>query len=85
MAAMTLAEVYPHYVTKAEKKGHSERELLEVISWLTGLSKADIDHHLDAESTFEDVFVEAELNPNASLITGVICGVSVEEIENPLT
>ena len=85
IASLTLAEVYPHYVTKAEKKGHSERALLEVITWLTGLSKADIDRHLDAASTFEDVFAEAELNPNASLITGVICGVRVEEIENPLT
>ena len=66
IAALTLAEVYPHYVTKAEKKGHSERALLEVITWLTGLSKAEIDRHLDAESTFEDVFAEAELNPNAS-------------------
>ena len=84
MAALTLAEVYPPYVTK-EKKGHSERELLEGITWLTGLSKAEIDRHLDAESTFEDVFAEAELNPNASLVTGVICGVSVEEIENPPT
>ena len=70
MASLTLAEVYPHYVTKAEKKGYSERELLEVIAWLTG---------------FEDVVAEAKLNPNASLITGVICGVRVEEIENPLT
>ena len=85
IAALTLAEVYPHFVTKAEKKGHSERALLEVITWLTGLSKIEIDRHLDAESTFEDVFAEAELNPNASLITGVICGVRVEEIENPLT
>ena len=84
-ASLTLAEVYPHYVTKAEKKGHSERALREVIAWLTGLSTADIDRHLDAESTFEDVFAEAKLNPNASLITGVICGVRVEEIENPLT
>ena len=85
MAALTLAEVYPYYVTKVERKGHSERALLEVAAWLTGLSRADIDRHLDAASTFEDVFAEAELNPNASLITGVICGVRVEEIENPLT
>ena len=85
MAALTLVEVYPHCVSKAEKKGHSERALLEVITWLIGLSKADIDRRLGAQSTFEDVFAEAELNPNASLITGVICGVRVEEIENPLT
>ena len=80
-----MAEIYPHYVTKVEKKGHSERELLEAVTWLTGLSKAGIDRHLDAESTFEDVFAEAEPNPNASLITGVICGMHVEKIENPLT
>ena len=85
MAGLTLAEVYPHCVSKAEKKGHSESALLEVITWLIGLSKADIDRRLDSQSTFEDVFAEAELNPNASLITGVICGVRVEEIENPLT
>lgn len=85
IATLTLAEVYPHYVTKAEKKGHSELEPLEAVAWLTGLSKADIDRHLDAESTFEDVFAEAEPNPNASLITGLICGVRVEKIENLLT
>ena len=64
---------------------HSELALLEVITLLTSLSRTDIDRHLDAQSTSEDVFAEAELNPNASLITGVICGVRVEEIENPLT
>jgi len=85
MAARTLAEVYPHFVSKAERKGHSERALLEMITCLTGLSKANSGRHLDAQSTFEDGFAEAELNPNASLITGVICGVRVEEIENPLT
>ena len=85
MAALTLAELYPYCVSKAEKKGHSERALLEVITWLTGLSKADIDRHLNAQSTFEDIFAEAELNPNASLITSVIRGLRVEEIENPLT
>lgn len=85
MAALTVASVYPHYVTKAEKKGHGEDQLLEVIEWLTGLSKADVERHLADESTFETFFSEAELNPNAELITGVICGVRVEEIENPLT
>lgn len=85
MAALTVASVYPHYVTKAEKKGYGEAELLEVIEWLTGLSKADVDRHVADESTFEAFFAEARINPNAELITGVICGVRVEEIENPLT
>ena len=85
IAKMTFASIYPHYVTKAEKKGYGEAELLEVIEWLTGHSKADVDRHVSDESTFEEFFGEAELNPNAELITGVICGVRVEEIENPLT
>ncbi|MEO0492757.1 MAG: DUF2200 domain-containing protein [Actinomycetota bacterium] len=85
MAALTVASVYPHYVTKAEKKGYGEGELLEVIEWLTGHSKADVERHVESGSTFEAFFADAELNPNAELITGVICGVRVEEIENPLT
>ena len=85
MAALTVASVYPHYVTKAEKKGYGEAELLEVIEWLTGHSKADVDRFVADDSTFETFFAEATINPNAELITGVICGVRVEEIENPLT
>lgn len=85
MAALTVASVYPHYVTKAEKKGYGEAELLEVIEWLTGHAKADVDRFVADESTFETFFAEATVNPNAELITGVICGVRVEEIENPLT
>ena len=85
IAKMTFASVYPHYVTKVEKKGRSEEELLQVIRWLTGFTKAQVRKHITKESTFEDFFGAAKLNPNASLIKGVICGYRVEEIENPLT
>lgn len=79
-----FSSVYPHYVTKVEKKGRTKEELHEVISWLTGFDDAALQRHLDAETTFEDFFVEATLNPNARLITGVVCGVRVEDIEDPL-
>ena len=82
---LTFASVYPHYVDKVVKKGRSEEELLQVIRWLTGFTKAQIKKHIKKKSTFEAFFDDAELNPNASLITGVICGYRVEEIENPLT
>lgn len=82
---MSFASVYPHYVTKVVKKGRTETELRTVISWLTGLDDADIDVQLAAKSTFEHFFTAATLHPNASLITGVICGYRVEDIENPLT
>ena len=79
-----FAAVYPHYVTKVEKKGRSVAELDEVIEWLTGFDEAALKHHLDDGTTFGDFFAEADLNPKASLITGVICGMRVEEIEDPL-
>ena len=82
---MTFASVYPLYVNKVEKKGRTEQELLQVLKWLTGFTKAQINKHIKKESTIEAFFDDAELNPNASLITGVICGYRVEEIENPLT
>lgn len=85
IAQMAFALVYPHYVTKVEKKGHTEAELLKVIRWLTGFTKAQVQKHIRKESTFEEFFAEATLNPNAPLITGVICGHRVETIENPLT
>ncbi len=85
IAKMTFASVYPHYVNKVERKGRSEQELLKVIRWLTGFTKAQLDKHIKQESTFEAFFKAAKLNPNASLIKGVICGYRVEEIENPLT
>lgn len=85
IAKMTFASVYPHYVTKVEKKGRTEEELHQVIRWLTGLTKAQIKKHIAQQSTFADLFDAAELNPQASSIKGVICGYRVEEIENPLT
>ena len=82
---MTFASVYPHYVTKVEKKGRTRKELHEVIEWLTGFDDRRIAKHLTEQSTFKEFFEHATLNPNAHLITGVICGYRVEEIENPLT
>lgn len=81
---MSVARVYPLYVTKLEKKGRTTAELDQVIEWLTGFDEADLRQHLAEETTFEDFFDEATLNPNAPLITGVICGMRVEEIEDPL-
>ncbi len=85
IAKMSFATVYPLYVAKVEKKDRTETELRKVIQWLTGFTKAKLDRHIKQGSTFETFFAEAELHPNASLITGVICGYRVEEIENPLT
>jgi hypothetical protein len=82
---MTFASVYPYYVAKVEKKGRSRAELHQVITWLTGYSEEEIHKHIDENSTFETFFTQAHLNPNAHLITGVICGYRVEAIENPLT
>ena len=81
---MSVASVYPHYVTKLEKKGRTEAELREVVEWLTGFDESELDGHLEAGTTFEQFFAEARLNPGASSITGVICGVRVQEIEDPL-
>lgn len=85
IARMTFSSVYPHYVTKVEKKGRTEGELHEVIRWLTGFTDARIKKHIDKKSTFEDFFADATLNPNAELITGTICGYRIEDIETPLT
>lgn len=82
---MTFASVFPLYVNKVEKKGRTEQELLQVIKWLTGFTKAQINKHIKKGSTIEAFFDDADLNPNASSIKGVICGYRVEEIENPLT
>ena len=79
-----FASVYPHYVTKVERKGRSRAELHQVIEWLTGFDDAALARHLEAETTFEDFFAEASLNPHVSAITGVVCGVRVEDIEDPL-
>ena len=82
---MPFASVYPLYVEKVAKKGRTEQELREVISWLTGFDGAALDAHIAAGTTFEELFAEATLAPGSSLITGVICGVRVEEIDDPLT
>ena len=82
---MTVASVYVHYVAKVERKGRTTAELDRVIEWLTGFDDAALKAHLDGGTTFEDFFAQAELNPDASLITGVVCGVRVEDIEEPLT
>ncbi|MFN8167682.1 MAG: DUF2200 domain-containing protein [Candidatus Nanopelagicales bacterium] len=80
----SVASVYPHYVAKVERKGRTQAELDEVIEWLTGYDDAQLAHHLEAGTTFEDFFAGAHLNPNASLITGSVCGVKVQEVEDPL-
>lgn len=85
IAALTFAAVYPHYVTKVERKGRTQEELHQVIRWLTGFNDKALQKHIDDKSTFEQFFKKAKINPKAHLITGVICGYRVEEIENPLT
>jgi len=84
-AAMTFSSVYPHYVAKVERKGRTKEELHQVIEWLTGFKEANLTELIDTKATFLQFFQKAKLNPNAHLITGVICGYRVEEIENPLT
>lgn len=85
MAKMTFASVYPHYVTKVERKGRTKEELHQVIEWLTGFDHAQVQYLMENNVNFETFFQNATLNPNAHLITGVICGYRIEEIENPLT
>lgn len=83
--AYTFASIYPHYITKVEKKGRTKEELDEVLMWLTGYNKKSLQQQIDQKSTLEDFFAQApEINPNASKITGVICGYRVEEIEDKL-
>lgn len=82
---MTFASVYPHYVTKVERKGRTKEELHQVIRWLTGFTDKKLHELIAKKVTFEVFFKGAELNPNAHLITGMICGYRIEEIENPLT
>lgn len=82
---MAFAGVYPHYITKAEKKGRTKEEVDEVIQWLTGYTKAGLKKVLDNKTNFEDFFNQApKMNPNASKITGTICGYKIEEIEDPI-
>ena len=80
----SVASVYPLYVAKVERKGRTRAELDQVISWLTGFDEQELAAHLEAGTTFEDFFADARLNPGASLITGVVCGVRVEQVEDPL-
>ncbi len=80
----SVASVYPHYVAKVEKEGRTTDELDQVIRWLTGFDEATLARHLADGTTFEDFFADAQLNPNASLITGLVCGVRVEAVEDPL-
>ncbi len=85
IAKMTFSSVYPHYVTKVEKKGRTKEELHQVIHWLTGFDEKKLQKQIDDKVTFEEFFKRAKLNPKAHLIKGVICGYRIEEIENPLT
>jgi hypothetical protein len=80
----SVASVYPHYVTKVERKGRTQAELDQVIEWLTGYDEATLKDQLEKDTTFETFFAEAHLNPNASSIKGVVCGVRVEDIDDPL-
>lgn len=82
---MIFGKVYPFYVDKVVKKGRTIDELHQVIYWLTGYNDAQIQEHIDKNSTFQEFFDGANLNPNAHLITGTICGYRIEEIQTPLT
>ncbi len=85
IAKMTFSSVYPHYLAKVEKKARTKKELHQVIEWLTGYDDTTLQTYINEKVSFEKFFQNAKLNPNAQLITGVICGYRVEEIENPLT
>ena len=82
---MSFAGVYPHYITKAERKGRTKKEVDKIIRWLTGYTQPQLTAHIKKKTNFEDFFATApEMNPNRSLITGTICGVKIAEIEDPL-
>lgn len=85
MAEMTFASVYPHYVTKVEKKGRTVKELHQVIEWLTGFDEPTLKKLIEEKVNFATFFERAVLHPNAHLIKGSICGYKIEEIENPIT
>jgi hypothetical protein len=83
--SISVASVYPHYIAKAEKKGRTKAEVDEIFRWLTGYSQAALEDHFEKKTTFQDFFAQAPaLNPARSLITGVVCGIRVENIEEPL-
>lgn len=85
IAKMAFSSVYPHYVTKVEKKGRTVDELHQVIEWLTGFDKKKVDDLISKKVTFEEFFAQANLHPNAELITGTICGYKIQDIQTPLT
>ena len=85
IAKLTFASVYPHYLAKVEKKGRTKKELHQVITWLTGYDENKLQELIEDKVTFQDFYKNASLHPNAHLITGVICGYRIEEIENLLT
>ncbi|RED45582.1 hypothetical protein DFQ10_102458 [Winogradskyella eximia] len=85
VAKLTFASVYPHYITKVEKKGRTKTELHQVITWLTGFDEAKLQKLIEDKATFKTFFEKANLNPNAHLITGVICGYRIENINTKLT
>ena len=82
--ATSIASVWPHYVSKLEHKGRTRAELDEVVHWLTGLDREQVEAHLEAGATFKEFFAAASLPPQTTLITGVVCGVRVEDVEDPL-
>ena len=79
-----VADVYPHYLAKVERKGRTKEELHQVISWLTGYDEGALQEHLMARTTFDGFFAEARLNPKVSAVTGTVCGVRVEDVQDPL-
>lgn len=82
---MSVASVYVHYIAKVEKKGRTRAELDEATRWLTGYTQKALDAHIEKKTTFEQFFAKApKLNPNRNLVTGIICGVRIEDIEDPL-
>ena len=85
IAKMTFAAIYPHYVSKVEKKNRSKDELHKVIQWLTGFNLEDLKKFIEQNITFETFFENANLNKNTHLVTGMICGYRIEEIKNPIT
>ena len=83
--AMSFASVYPHYVAKAEKKGRTKAEVYEIVRWLTGYTQTALDRQIEKKTTFEEFFAAApRMNPSRDLIKGVVCGVRVENVEEPL-
>lgn len=82
--SIAVSDVYPHYVAKVEKKGRTIAELNQAITWLTGFNEPTLEKHLTSGTTFREFFASAKLNKNAELITGSICGVKIQEIEDPL-